>query len=55
MRYFHKTMNKFHCPTLNLDRIWALVGEEVRSKYAKANPAKDEVPVIDLGEHVTSS
>ena len=22
MRYFHKTLNKFYCPTLNLDSLW---------------------------------
>jgi hypothetical protein len=31
MRYFHKTNNKFFCPTINLDKIWTLVDEEVRS------------------------
>jgi len=27
MRYFHKLKNKFHCPTINLDKIWTLVPE----------------------------
>ena len=31
MRYFHKNKNQFHCPIINLDKIWSLVGEEVRS------------------------
>lgn len=30
MRYFHKNRNKFFCPIINLDKIWSLVGEEVR-------------------------
>lgn len=30
MRYFHKTRNQFHCPVINLDKLWSLVGEEVR-------------------------
>ncbi len=29
MRHFHKTKNQFHCPIVNLDKIWSLVGEEV--------------------------
>ena len=42
MRYFHKTQNKFHCPIVNLDQVWNLVGDEVREKYAKAG-ASDKV------------
>ena len=33
MRYFHKTNNQFHRPIVNLDKIWTLVGEDVRNKY----------------------
>eukprot|EP00466_Bigelowiella_natans_P011710 jgi/Bigna1/50066/estExt_Genewise1.C_650094 len=47
MRYFHKTMNKFHRPTINLDKVWSLVSEATRKKYADAGP-KDKVPVIDV-------
>ncbi|CAL9762321.1 unnamed protein product [Musa acuminata subsp. burmannicoides] len=25
MRYFHRLRNKFHCPALNVDRLWSLV------------------------------
>ena len=38
MRHYHKTTNKYHCPIINLDKIWSLVGEEVR-----LNP-----PLLDL-------
>lgn len=31
MRHFHKAKNQLHCPIVNLDKIWSLVGEEVRS------------------------
>jgi hypothetical protein len=31
MRTFHKLKNHFHCPIINLDKIWTLVGEEVRA------------------------
>ena len=29
MRYFNKRTNKYHCPLINLDKLWTLVGEEV--------------------------
>lgn len=45
MRYFHKTKNQFFCPTINLDKLWTLVPEEVRAK-ASAKSA----PVIDCIE-----
>ena len=47
MRYFHKQMNKFHCPIINLDVLWTLVSDQTREKYAKAK-ATDAVPVIDV-------
>jgi hypothetical protein len=31
MRHFHYSRNKYHCPIVNLDKIWSLVGEEVRA------------------------
>ncbi len=30
MRHYHKAKNNLHCPIVNLDKIWSLVGEEVR-------------------------
>jgi large subunit ribosomal protein L27Ae len=53
MRYFHKTKNQFHCPTINLDRVWTLVSEQTRQKYASANGEKDKVPVIDVTRAVS--
>jgi large subunit ribosomal protein L27Ae len=45
MRYFHKTTQKYHCPTINLDKIWTLVPEGIR----KENASKSDVaPVVDL-------
>ena len=45
MRYFHKQMNQFHNPTINLDKIWTLVSTETRKKYAGD---KSKAPVIDV-------
>ena len=44
MRYFHKTQNKFFCPTINVDRLWSLVSDQTREKYATVT---DKAPVID--------
>ena len=30
MRHFNIRKNLYHCPIVNLDKLWALVGEEVR-------------------------
>ncbi|KAL9239626.1 hypothetical protein vseg_013932 [Gypsophila vaccaria] len=44
MRYFHRLRNKFHCPTVNLDKIWSLVPADVREAAAKEGKA----PVVDV-------
>lgn len=45
MRYFHLTKQQYHCPTINISKLWSLVGEEVR----KENKDKtDTAPVIDV-------
>lgn len=46
MRYFHKTMNKFHRPALNLDKLWSLVSEQTRQYYK--DKTDGPVPVIDV-------
>ena len=35
MRHFHKLKNHYHCPIINLDKLWTLVGEEKRVECAK--------------------
>jgi len=45
MRYFHKTQNKFACPTINLERLWSLVSEQTRTRYADNKDGK--APVIN--------
>jgi large subunit ribosomal protein L27Ae len=45
MRYFHKTTQKYHCPTMNLDKLWTLVPEATRKEYAEK---KEVAPVIDV-------
>ncbi|CAA3020309.1 60S ribosomal L27a-3 [Olea europaea subsp. europaea] len=43
MRYFHKLRNKFHCPIVNIDKLWSMVPTE-----AKDAASMDKVPVIDV-------
>ena len=42
MRHFHLTRNQYHCETINIDKIWSLIGIE---KAVKSSDGK--VPVID--------
>jgi large subunit ribosomal protein L27Ae len=45
MRNFHLRKNHFYVPTINLDKVWSLVTEETRKKYATVT---DKAPVIDV-------
>merc|ERR1712071_102284 len=47
MQHFHLKKNKCFCPTVNVDKLWSLVGEDVRKQYAD----KAEAPVIDCTAH----
>eukprot|EP00244_Chara_vulgaris_P002386 TRINITY_DN141_c0_g1_i5.p1 TRINITY_DN141_c0_g1~~TRINITY_DN141_c0_g1_i5.p1 ORF type:complete len:147 (+),score=31.21 TRINITY_DN141_c0_g1_i5:318-758(+) len=44
MRHFHMLKNKYHCPIINVDKLWTLVPEEIREKADGAKSA----PLIDL-------
>ena len=48
MRYFHKTKNQFHCPIVNLDKLWSLVGDAIQESAAKE---KGKAPVIDVTKY----
>ncbi|XP_020107031.1 60S ribosomal protein L27a-3-like [Ananas comosus] len=52
MRYFHRLRNKFHCPTLNVDRLWSLVPDNVASAGAGAGAegggGAAAAPMIDV-------
>jgi hypothetical protein len=45
MRHYHLTRNSYHCPVLNLDKLWTLVPEEQRKGLTASST---EVPVIDV-------
>lgn len=42
MRYFHKLKQQFHCPVINVEKLWTLVSEE-----AKTSCPKGKAVVID--------
>lgn len=48
MRYFHKTTQKFYCPTLNIDKLWTYIPDSVRLENKEK---KDVAPVLDVSQH----
>lgn len=46
MRHFHYKRNLDFCPSVNVDRLWSMVPEEVYEK-AKAG-GSDVAPVLDV-------
>ena len=42
MRYFHKSKQKFFCPTINVEKLWTLVSPQTRTSAPKG-----KAPVID--------
>ena len=49
MRYFHKLKQQFHCPVINVEKLWTLVSEE-----AKKSCPKGKAVVIDCVKTATS-
>ena len=47
MRHFHFQKNQYHNPSINVEKLWTLVSEQTKAKYAKSGE-KDKVPVIDV-------
>ena len=45
MRQYHVKANAEYQSIINLDKLWTLVTDETRTKYAES---KDKVPVIDV-------
>ncbi len=48
MRHFHLLRNRYHCPTVNLEKLWSLVPADVFEAAKKAGAGM--APVIDLTE-----
>lgn len=45
MRHFHLKKNPLFHPVINIDRLWTLVTEGTKAKYAAS---KDKAAVIDV-------
>lgn len=52
MRNFHLNRNHKYCPTINLTKLWSLVGEDKRIECKKD---QTKVPVVDLVKFVSNS
>ncbi|GFH12979.1 60S ribosomal protein L27a [Haematococcus lacustris] len=48
MRHFHLQKNKYFNPIINLDKLWSLAGEQVRTDAASD---KSVAAVIDVTKH----
>lgn len=46
MRHFHYTKNQYWKPSINLEKLWALVPSEKRDQYLKS-ASDSRAPVID--------
>jgi large subunit ribosomal protein L27Ae len=46
MRNFHERKNQKYCPTINLDKLWTLVGEQTRQTFKDSK--NNKAPVIDV-------
>ena len=53
MRHYHLTRNKYHCPTVNLDKLWSLISEQTRLDYKGRTDGK--APIIDVVRAVSES
>jgi len=51
MRYFHHTYNKEFCPKINVDRLWTLIPEQLRTKLFEKKGKSAPAPVIDVTKH----
>ena len=50
IRHFHLNRNQYHCPTINLDKIWSLVPEQSRKDSTESKAA-----VIDVVKSVSTA
>ena len=51
MRHFHLRRNQYHCPTINVERLWTLIDDETRAAAEKCVAENaTTAPVIDVTE-----
>lgn len=49
MRHFHILNNRTYTPTVNIDKLWSLLGAEA---FETASGGKKGAPVLDVTQHV---
>ncbi|XP_074569725.1 large ribosomal subunit protein uL15y-like [Curcuma longa] len=47
MRHFHLLRNKYHCPIVNVDRLWSLVPDDVKDAASKDGRGAN-APLMDV-------
>jgi hypothetical protein len=50
MRHYHLTKNKYFCPTINVDKLWSLIGDAARERFAARKDGA--APIIDVTKAV---
>lgn len=53
MRNYHVRKNKNFCPTLNLDKLWSLLGEQKKQVIQDKDAKNKKAPVIDIVKSVS--
>lgn len=53
MRYIHLTRNRYHCPVINLDKLWSLVSDNTKKAYKSRDDGK--APIIDVVRAVSKN
>jgi len=48
MRHFHLLKNRYHCPTVNIDKLWAMLPSETYEAAKEAGEESDKAPVLDV-------
>ena len=48
MRHFHVRKNRYHCPTVNIDKLWSMLPEETYEAAKAAGADAKKAPVLDV-------
>ena len=48
MRHFHVLKNRYHCPTVNIDKLWSMLPEETYEAAKAAGADAKKAPVLDV-------
>mmetsp|Transcript_4565 Transcript_4565/g.6850 ORF Transcript_4565/g.6850 Transcript_4565/m.6850 type:complete len:151 (+) Transcript_4565:75-527(+) len=51
MRRYHFPKNRFHCPIVNVEKLWSLLDEDHKDAAFAGKIEGGKVPVIDVTKH----